>query len=816
MANPIARYTQWLHTMWPAGTVEKLPDTREDGTTAVPGVRIVGDLTGIPLLKFSSDTGARAVQAILAEPDFAGSRGRAEDVLDLAIIGAGVSGVAAAIEAKGVGLKYQIFEATELFSTVANFPKGKPIYTYPTGMTPAGHLQFRSEVHPKEQLLEDLERQRKEAGVEVTNARIERIDRSGGVLLLHHGDKKTVTKARRVIIGIGRSGNHRKLGVPGEENLDKVFNRLYDPKEFAGQQVLVVGGGDSALETTIALATSGAHVTLSYRKKEFARPKPENIEKIQTLQKNPSAEVAVEHPSSERVTTSTGAFMAVGEHHAPGSVRLAMATQVVRVEAKQVVLKDETGKETVLPNNVVFTMLGREAPLEFFRRSGIPIRGEWSVGYLSGFAAFLLACLFLYNWKAGGTVNQYFQKRELFPYNTTAWFARAGGSVAAAAKDPKTILGTLAISLKEPGFYYSFAYCLCVLLFGIARIRRRKTPYVTRQTVTLTLVQWIPLFLLPYLVLPLLGHNGVFDSGFGKTFADHLFPAANYGQGREYWRAFGFILAWPLFIWNVFSSQPMWWWLAIAFVQTFVIIPLIIRRWGKGAYCGWICSCGALAETMGDTQRQKMPHGPLWNRVNMTGQVVLAAAFLIFFGRVLSWSLPNSGFGRAAQKFSDGLLSGWHPLGLELNYYHLVDIFLAGIVGVGFYFWFSGRVWCRFACPLAALMHIYARFSKFRIFAEKSKCISCNVCTSVCHQGIDIMNFANKGIPMEDPECVRCSACVQSCPTGVLAFGRYDGTGSLPILDRLPASPVRMREAGKGGGVPVGGYPGMPGETVEM
>ena len=99
MANPIARYAHWLHTMWPAGTVEKLPDTREDGTTALPGVRIVGDLTGIPLLKFSSDTGARAVQGILAEPDFAGSRGQGEDVLDLAIIGAGVSGVAAAIEA---------------------------------------------------------------------------------------------------------------------------------------------------------------------------------------------------------------------------------------------------------------------------------------------------------------------------------------------------------------------------------------------------------------------------------------------------------------------------------------------------------------------------------------------------------------------------------------------------------------------------------------------------------------------------------------------------------------------------------------------
>src|SRR5712692_4806943 len=221
-------------------------------------------------------------------------------------------------------------------------------------MTPAGHLQFRSEVHPKEQLLEDLEKQRKEAGVEVTNARIERIERSGGVLLLHHGDKKTITKARRVIIGIGRSGNHRKLGVPGED-LDKVFNRLYDPKEFVGKQVLVVGGGDSALETAIALGTAGAHVMLSYRKKEFARPKAENIEKIRMLEKNPRADVAVEHPTSERVTTSTGTFMKVAGEHPPGSVRLAMGTQVVRVEEKRVILKDESGAETAIANDVVFT-----------------------------------------------------------------------------------------------------------------------------------------------------------------------------------------------------------------------------------------------------------------------------------------------------------------------------------------------------------------------------------------------------------------------------------------------------------------------------
>ena len=73
-------------------------------------------------------------------------------------------------------------------------------------------------------------------------------------------------------------------------------------------------------------------------------------------------------------------------------------------------------------------------------------------------------------------------------------------------------------------------------------------------------------------------------------------------------------------------------------------------------------------------------------------------------------------------------------------------------------------------------------------------CISCDVCTSVCHQGIDIMNFANKGMPMRDPECVRCSACVQSCPTGVLTFGRVDRAGHVLALDATPASPVQMRE----------------------
>jgi NosR/NirI family nitrous oxide reductase transcriptional regulator len=230
----------------------------------------------------------------------------------------------------------------------------------------------------------------------------------------------------------------------------------------------------------------------------------------------------------------------------------------------------------------------------------------------------------------------------------------------------------------------------------------------------------------------------------------------------------------------------MWLWLAISFVQTFVVIPLIIRRWGKGAYCGWICSCGGMAETLGDAHRHKMPHGPVWNRVNMIGQGFLAVCLFLLVTRMISWGFPDSFVGSAYTAVLKGI-----PV---FNYTWFIDLLFAGIIGFGLYFHFSGRVWCRFACPLAALMHIYARFSRFGIVAEKKKCISCNVCTSVCHQGIDIMNFANKGLPMQDPECVRCSACVQSCPTGVLTFGRVNSNGDVLGLDRLQASPVQMAE----------------------
>lgn len=748
MLAPLARFASWLHLRWPAGKVEPLPDVREDGSTNVPGVWVAGDLAGVPLLKFSLDTGARAVDRIAddlaADPgpkpgsESPGSSGRG--LLDLAIVGGGVAGMAAALQAKARGLRFTVLEASEPFSTVVNFPKGKPIFTYPMAMTPAGPLQVSATV--KEPLLEELRAQASAAGIEPVAARAERIERSGRTLAVHLAEGEPV-RARRVLLVIGRSGDFRRLGVPGE-SLDKVSNRLHDPADFAEKDVLVVGGGDSALETAIALARARARVTLVHRGREFARPKPENVEQ------------------------ATAAAAAIR-----------FETRVKEIRGDSVLLVDAAGAESTIPNDYVFTMIGREAPLSFFKRSGLRAKGEMRPASWAALGLFLLFCTWLYNWKSGGSASAWWSARHWFPFNLPDLLAAAGGGIAAAAADPRTLLGTLAISAAGPSFWYTLAYSLVVTIFGVRRIRRRKTPYITAQTVTLMAIQVVPLFLLPEVVLPLLGHHGLLPAGI----ADALFPSVTYGHGREYWRAYGLVLAWPLNVYNVFTNEPLGWWLAISAVQTLVLIPLGIYYYGKGVYCGWICSCGALAETLGDTHRQKMPHGPAWNRLNLAGQVILGIAVILLILRIAGWILPD---GNPIDRIFDPVL--------KTSYKWVVDVALAGVVGYGAYFWFSGRVWCRFLCPLAALMHVYARFSRFAIVAEKKKCISCNVCTSVCHQGIDVMSFANKGAPMIDPECVRCSACVQSCPTGVLTFGQVDRAGKTLTLDLLPASPVQMRE----------------------
>jgi thioredoxin reductase/ferredoxin len=727
MIHLLTRYTHWLHGRWPAGVPEPLPQVNDDGSTAIPGVFIVGDLTGIPLLKFALDSGARTAKRCLAEINKASVDKKNDEVFDIIIIGGGVAGMAAACECAKAKAHFTVIEGTSQLSTIRNFPSKKPIFTYPMDMTPSGDLQVHATV--KEALLTELEQQLAQFTIPVHQGTASHITKNGDAFSVEMKEGKPL-KAKRIIVAIGRSGNYRRLQVPGEE-LAIVTNRLHDPQYYAGKQLMVVGGGDSALEAAIACSQAGARVTLSYRGNDLARAKPDNVTAIQTLAQQ-------------------------------NKLVLRLETTVTAIKDSSLTLKCKDGTEQ-LPIDAVLVLIGREPPLDFFRRSRLPIRGERSAGKITALIAFLIAMTLIYAWK-GWIIPPL--TGTLFPGKLLAGLVEKVG-------DPTSLLGVILNSAGQPGFWVTLAYSSVVVVFGIDRIRRRKTPYVRLQTLTLMTIQCLPLFMLPEIILPWLAANDLLP----LAIRENLFP------DDQWWKAYGFILAWPLMAWNVFTHEPNFWWLIISAIQTFVIIPLLVWRWGKGAYCGWICSCGALAETLGDRHRDKMPHGKGWNQVNMVGQVILATAFIILLLHIVSWIAPSV----VNPDFIEVVL-------MKGYWKYAVDFLLAGALGVGFYFWLSGRVWCRFACPLAALMHIYARFSRFRIVVEQKKCISCNACTTVCHQGIDVMNFANKGQHMEDPECVRCSACVQTCPTGVLQFGEVDGLGNVVRVDSLAASPVLMRE----------------------
>lgn len=781
----LATYRRWLHAQWPAGTVEPLPQSGPVGVTAIPGVRIIGDLAGMPLLKPSAASGASAIKLILADKGFRASSDI--EVLDVAIVGAGVAGIAAAIEAQRAGLRFAIYDATRAFATIADIPRRMEIHTYPTGVGPDGGLQFTAT--NKAGLFAEVESQRVAAGIEPILSQIERVERKGRECLLHHADK-SVTRAQHVLVAIGRQGIHRTLDCPGG-HLDKVQTRLYDPQEFARKQVLVVGGGNAAVEAAVALATCGARVMLSHRQAVLSKPSQENLDKLHALEHDPSADVHIEHPVSPYVTTATMKTMKSPE--GPGSIRILPATAVARIEPATVTLIDGDKQETTFLNHVVFAMIGRQSPIDFFKRSHLPLRGRRDSVTWAWLGLSLLLCFLLFHWTGSYPefpLQQFVANYRAFPYDVPRLIDAIDGAIGQMAGTETHLLYTIKMALGRPSFYFTFVYALVVSIFGIRRIRRTRTRYVLWQTLTLMFVQWFFLCLLPEIFLPWAGRNGYFEPGERlRLLADNLFERVDGFRGHEraYWRAYGLIVPFPLNVANLFTDRPMWTWIGISVVQLAAIIPLMVRRWGKGGFCGWICPWGAVAETVGDRQREKMPHGPQWNRLNMLGQGVLALALTLLGLRLWGWangaaSWPAIGF-------------GWIYNGVPyLNYAWLVDVMMAGVIGLGLCFFLSGRAFCRFACPLGALMHIYARGTRFRIFPDKAKCTSCTECTAVCHAGLDVMNFANKDLPVVDPECVRCSACVAQCPTGALTLGFRRPSGEV-VLDKMEASLVQTREA---------------------
>lgn len=310
-----------------------IPQVDESFQTNVPGIYIAGELGGMGLIRNAVSQGVQAVDAI-SQLDGVGGGGRH----DLVIIGAGPAGIAASLAAKDKKLDFVTLEQDTIGGTVSHYPRGKIVMTAPADLPIVGKMQFKET--SKEALMEFWEGVIDKAGLSIDDRqRVESVEKDSDGFLIKTGSKEFHTRA--ILLAIGRRGTPRKLGVPGEE-LTKVVYRLIDPVQYRDQHVLVVGGGDSALEAAISISEEeGTTVSISYRSEAFSRAKEKNRNKIAEAEK-------------------------------AGRLSVLMKSNVKQIEEDQVVIKTDD-EEIRIENDAVIVCAGGILPTGFLKSIGITV-----------------------------------------------------------------------------------------------------------------------------------------------------------------------------------------------------------------------------------------------------------------------------------------------------------------------------------------------------------------------------------------------------------------------------------------------------------
>jgi len=303
--------------------------------TNIPGLFIAGELGGMGLIRNAIEQGRQAMETIRKR------KGKGPQ-LDVVIVGAGPAGFSASLAAIQHKLRHVTIEQESLGGSVFQYPRGKIVMTQPATMPLVGKVKMRET--SKEALLEFWKGVEKKTGVKINyQERMEDISRTGNGFVVK--TTRGTYQTRTVLLAIGRRGTPRKLGVTGED-LPKVVYRLIDPEQYQRQRVLVVGGGDAALEAAVSIAEeSGTDVTLSYRSEAFSRVKEKNRTRVE-------------------------------DAAARGRLRLLLKSNVKKITADKVVL-DQEGKIIELPNNAVIVCAGGVLPTPFLKKIGIEVETKY-------------------------------------------------------------------------------------------------------------------------------------------------------------------------------------------------------------------------------------------------------------------------------------------------------------------------------------------------------------------------------------------------------------------------------------------------------
>ncbi len=318
------------------GRSADLPIIDGNFETTVKGMFIVGELGGMGLIKNAISQGKKVIEHISTLPS--ASR---DDMVDVAIIGAGPSGLTAGLSAQEKNLRYLILEQGDIGGTILQYPRAKIVMTNPVELPLWGKLKFTEA--SKEQLLELWNAIIEKTKLKIsTNEKVNNIQFADSEFTLTTTTKQV--KARYVVLALGRRGTPRKLGVPGEER-SKVTYRLIDAATYNKDHILVVGGGDSAIEAAIGLASQNNNiVTLSYRKNEFSRIKERNKNHIEDF------------VSRKKIT-------------------LIFNSDVKEIREDSVLLLTQNGEQE-LKNSYVFIFAGGELPNEFLKKIGIQMHTQ--------------------------------------------------------------------------------------------------------------------------------------------------------------------------------------------------------------------------------------------------------------------------------------------------------------------------------------------------------------------------------------------------------------------------------------------------------
>jgi thioredoxin reductase (NADPH) len=313
-----------------------IPQVNPNFETNVPGIFIAGELGGMGLIRKAVEQGRQAMESIVKLKG-------GNLPYDVVIVGAGPAGLSASLAAMEKKLRFVTLEQEDAFGgTVYHYPRNKIVMTAPVNLPIVGKVKM-GEIS-KEKLLEFWQGVLKQTGLKVNFfERMETVRPDGQGFVVKTSKQEYRTRA--VLLSIGRRGTPRKLEVPGEEQ-PKVVYRLIDPEQYRNQKVLVVGGGDSALEAALAVADEpGTSVTLSYRSEAFSRVKDKNRQRLAEAQRS-------------------------------GRVQVLLKSSVKRIEVDKVLL-DQEGKAITLKNDAVIVSAGGVLPTPFLKEIGILVETKY-------------------------------------------------------------------------------------------------------------------------------------------------------------------------------------------------------------------------------------------------------------------------------------------------------------------------------------------------------------------------------------------------------------------------------------------------------